>query len=292
MNSIVDWLIHLDWSWMANLVLLPALIIWIAFNVLRLLPWWSSNLDPFVNTINVAGSIGVGWLLLVRSGELTLGLRDLSIAANQEVLGPILLERVLLRPNNKEPPDYKLYVYLLIESAADRDKRISTLRAYACNIPAAGITPFSGQRAVFLLPVTNKVPGRLDLRDREKVRSAILNDDAYDFERAHSLMISLASLGRFTINPVGIFLIELDAPLSSSPKRGIAYDLSGLAVRDVANWILTERSNIEHGWTAGTPALERARPSWEAVFAGLGDLARNFVPFFPAAQASQKDPCL
>ncbi len=90
-------------------------------------------------------------------------------------------------------------------------------------------------------------------------------------------MHELQALGDTALNPFGIFLVELNLPIENHPIYGIAYDLSGLTAKDVEGWIITERSNIERGWSAGTPTVRRALPSWENVLAGLPDLIRGAV---------------
>jgi len=79
-------------------------------------------------------------------------------------VGTLILERSLLRPGNEEPNGYRLYVYLLMEAAADHDKRLSALHAYACGIPGAGAVPYSGDRGLFLIPVTTVLPKDLNER--------------------------------------------------------------------------------------------------------------------------------
>jgi len=165
---------------------------------------------------------------------------------------------------------------------------------FRSHIPPAGhaATLFPGDRGVFLIPVTKKAPGDIAVADPEAAQSAITADGVYDDYRAHAMMLEVGVWTRKPVNPKGIFMIELDAPLSGSPARAAAYDLSGLATNEVGDWILEERSNIEQGWTAGTPDIKRALPSWDAVLAGLGSLVSGLNIISSAtAKAPQKTSC-
>jgi hypothetical protein len=161
----------------------------------------------------------------------------------------------------------------LIELAADKAKRDSALRAFACFVPAAG-TPWSaGDKGIFLVPVTAHFPKTMSTAAREKVRDKLLENGSYDYQRAHEIMLEFSGLISEPVDPAGIFMVELDAPISQPPKRGRTYNLGGLTSKAVGDWIVLERSNIEHGWSAGTPELARAKPGWDAVVSGLGETA-------------------
>jgi hypothetical protein len=211
---------------------------------------------------------------------------------------PILLERALLFPNTAEPKTYRiasstetkvyrLFVYLLIEQAADKAKRDSALRAFACFVPPTGSSWSAGERGIFLVPVTAQFPRTMVTAAREKVRDKLLEDGNYDYQRAHEIMVTFSGLISEPVDPAGIFMVEVDAPVSHQPKKGRAYNLGGLTSKAVGDWIVLERSNIEHGWSARTPELARAKPGWDTVLSGLGETLQSVIPAaFPPAQAA------
>jgi tetratricopeptide (TPR) repeat protein len=206
---------------------------------------------------------------------------------------PVPLQRTLLFPDTTEPKTrsrvdraYQLYVYLLIEQAANKAKRDSALRAFACFVPPAGTSWSHGDNGIFLVPVTAHFPKAMATAAREKVRDKLIEDGSYDYQRAHEIMLKFSGLVGEPVDPVGIFMVELDAPINQPPHRGRAYNLGGLTNKEVGDWIVLERSNIEHGWSAGTPELARAKPSWVAVLSGLGETLQSILPaVFAPAQA-------
>jgi hypothetical protein len=125
---------------------------------------------------------------------------------------------------------------------------------------------------------------------RESVIGAVVKEGAYDDDAAHGLMKIFADMARSSIDPAGIFIVEVDKPLRQNPERGIAYDIAGMTTKDVGDWIRQERSNIERGWSAGTPQMLRGKPSWEAVLAGLGDLTQGFLSARIVSPATAEEP--
>jgi hypothetical protein len=213
--------------------------------------------------------------------------RGIGSPSGNRIGDSLFIERAVLYPGQVEGDRAEhqgedvLFIYLLIRPAADEDKRIEALRAYSCYVPSPGTRPPQSNKAVFLVPGKVIAGAKLDEYDRSKLFQE-LSAGGYDFDTANQLIWQVGRWSSAVPDVRGIFVVEVDRPIWLDPRRGRAYNLSGLPSDVVRDWIIEEISNVEGGWTAESlPEIHRAKPSWPAVISAAG----NLFQIIPASNA-------